>query len=283
MIISASRRTDIPAYYSEWFMRRINEGFVDVPNPFNPKQISHVSLKVEGVTAIAFWTRDPGPMSDKLDKLDSMDYKYYFMITLNNYPGNIEQNRKELSYSIDAFSSLSERIGKGRVCWRYDPIILTDRIDEDFHKRNFELLFQYLSGNTKKIITSIVTPYKKTISKFKKSGILLDDDQEKYKEILRFMMEMSKTANLDFHFCCPPDWLDSNIFPTAKCIDDDILRNELGLDISYVKDRSQRKNCRCNIAKDIGLNNTCPSGCIYCYATQKPDQKKISSYIKNTF
>jgi hypothetical protein len=269
MIISASRRTDIPAYYSDWFLDRIKKGCVDVPNPFNPKQVSHVSLMAEDVTAIAFWTRDPAPMLDKLDFLDKMGYKYYFMVTLNNYPKIIEPNRIELSDSLEAFYSLVNRIGKGRVCWRYDPIILTDSIDIDFHKKNFELLFNRLSFQTNKIITSVVTPYRKTISKFKKHGLFLNDDNEQYKIVFDYMKEISDSKGLNFSICCPPDWFVNNDFAKAKCIDDDLLRNELGIHIEYKKDRSQRKNCCCNISKDIGLNNTCRTGCLYCYATKK--------------
>ena len=133
MIISASRRTDIPAFYSQWFFNRIKEGYVLVPNPFNPKMISKVSLHPAVVDCIVFWTKNPAPMIDKLDHLQ--DYKYYFQFTLNPYGEKLENNLPSVDKRIDIFKRLSDKIGKEKVIWRYDPILTNEEYDVSIRRR----------------------------------------------------------------------------------------------------------------------------------------------------
>ena len=132
MIISASRRTDIPSFYSTWFFNRVREKHVLVPNPFNPKQISRVRLTPDVVDCIVFWTKNPTPMLDKLNHLK--DFKYYFQFTLNAYGKEIETNLPSFEQRIDTFKRLSDLIGKERVIWRYDPILTNETYNTDFQK-----------------------------------------------------------------------------------------------------------------------------------------------------
>ena len=139
MIISASRRTDIPSFYSTWFLNRIREKYILVPNPFNPKQISRVKLTPDVVDCIVFWTKNPAPMLDKLNHLK--DFKYYFQFTLNAYGKEIETNLPSFGQRIDTFKRLSDLIGKERVIWRYDPILTNKTYNTDFQKlRSSKLL-----------------------------------------------------------------------------------------------------------------------------------------------
>src|SRR5512143_1704999 len=161
MIISASRRTDIPAFYSEWFMKRIEEGHVMVRNPMNARQVSRISLEPELVDCIVFWTKDPSRMIGKLDVLDQKKYSYYFQFSLTPYGKDIEPSVPEKKKVVSAFIELSERIGKERVVWRYDPILLTDSINRDYHFRSFEHLAKALAGHTGKCIISFADFYKK--------------------------------------------------------------------------------------------------------------------------
>jgi len=124
MIISASRRTDIPAFYADWFMTRIREGFFHRVNPFNSKQVSAFSLKPEHLDAICFWTKNPKPLLQHLDELDQQGYNYYFQFTLNPYNKTFEPHVPALEERIATFKELAGRIGSERVVWRYDPIIL---------------------------------------------------------------------------------------------------------------------------------------------------------------
>ena len=158
MIISASRRTDIPAFYSQWFFNRIKEGYVLVPNPFNPKMISKVSLHPAVVDCIVFWTKNPAPMIDKLDHLQ--DYKYYFQFTLNPYGEKLENNLPSIDKRIDIFKRLSDKIGKEKVIWRYDPILTNEEYDVSFHKEDqheilHDIHFHVGAGNLKTIPKSV--------------------------------------------------------------------------------------------------------------------------------
>lgn len=157
MIISASRRTDIPAFYSQWFLNRIKEGYVLVPNPFNPKMISKVSLHPAVVDCIVFWTKNPAPMIDKLDHLQ--DYKYYFQFTLNPYGEKLENNLPSVDKRIDIFKRLSDKIGKEKVIWRYDPILTNEEYDVSFHKEAFAQIAYGLKDHTEKCMLGFIDHY----------------------------------------------------------------------------------------------------------------------------
>jgi hypothetical protein len=270
MIISASRRTDIPAYYSDWFYNRILAGYCTVPNPFNPKQISFVDLRPEAVDAIVFWTRNPKPLFKYLSFLDSNGYKYYFQFTLNNYPRILEPFRPGFDLAIRNFKVLSSTIGKGKVIWRYDPILLSDVTPADFHIRNFEKIARELAGFTERVMISLVDEYRKTVRNLKaldigyEGGVAKEGEMEK---LLKMIAEIATSNGLKIFSCAEPrDFSHLGIFP-GKCIDDELIRRELGVEIKYVKDKGQRKTCRCTVSKDIGANETCLMGCKYCYAT----------------
>jgi hypothetical protein len=134
MIISASRRTDIPAFYAEWFIKRIRAGFCIVPNPMNAKQTPIISLRPEDVDAIVFWSKNPSPLLPYLNELDQRGFNYYFQFTLNDYPRALEPNVPYLNTRLQIFKELSERIGSSRVVWRYDPIVISNFTDYQFHR-----------------------------------------------------------------------------------------------------------------------------------------------------
>lgn len=157
MIISASRRTDIPAFYSQWFFNRIKEGYVLVPNPFNPKMISKVGLSPTVVDCIVFWTKNPAPMIDRLDKLQ--DYKYYFQFTLNSYGEKLENNLPSIDKRIDTFKRLADKIGKEKVIWRYDPILPNGEYNVSFHQEAFARIADGLKDHTEKCMLGFIDHY----------------------------------------------------------------------------------------------------------------------------
>ena len=160
MIISASRRTDIPAFYSEWFLNRIRDGYVLVRNPMNIHQVSRIRLSPDVVDCIVFWTKNPKPMVQRLEELK--DYNFYFQFTLNSYATDVEPNVPSKGNDvIDTFIKLSEKIGANRIIWRYDPIIITDKYTIEYHTTYFEKLAQVLSGKFSKCVISFVDEYKK--------------------------------------------------------------------------------------------------------------------------
>lgn len=161
MIISASRRTDIPTYYSDWLLNRIKAGYVYVRNPMNVHQISKISLSPDVVDGIVFWTKNPIPMLDKLNALK--DYMYYFQFTLNSYGVDVERNiPSKNNVIVPTFQRLSDLIGPDRVIWRYDPIFLSETYTTDYHIHYFEELAKRLSSYTKKCTISFLDFYRNT-------------------------------------------------------------------------------------------------------------------------
>lgn len=268
MIISASRRTDIPAFYSEWFYRRIREGFVCVRNPVNPRQISRISLLREDVDGIVFWTKDPGPMLERLDEI--ADYPYYFQFTLNPYGTDIEPNVPSKDKTvIPAFKRLSDMIGPARVMWRYDPIIINSRYTVDYHAEYFDKLASRLSGYTNSCTISFLDIYKNTLKRLEDPSI-----EPISNEIMnRIAAEFSKTAagyHISLKTCAEAVDLEKYKIAHGRCIDSDIFEQITGNNYKYTKDRSQRAECGCTQSVDIGAYDCCLHGCRYCYATHSP-------------
>ena len=158
MIISASRRTDIPAFYAPWFFNRLREGYLMVPNPFNPKAVSRISLDPAVVDCIVFWTKNPAPMLPRLRELER--YKYYFQFTLNPYGADVENRLPDLSRRIETFKRLSDAIGRDRVIWRYDPILTNGKYDVGFHCEAFARIARALRDHTAKCMLGFIDHYR---------------------------------------------------------------------------------------------------------------------------
>jgi DNA repair photolyase len=277
MIISASRRTDIPAFYSEWFMNRLLEGYCLVPNPFNPRQVARISLVPEYVDAIVFWSKNPAPMLRFLPKVENMGYRFYFLFTVNAYPKDLEPNLPPLTERISTFIELSDRLGPRRVIWRYDPVILSNRTDASYHRKTFENLCQQLAGHTQRVIISIITLYRKTIrnlAPLEKQGYVFDKEPRRNPEIEAILSHMSKSAakhRLEIFTCAEKrDYTVLGIKP-SNCIDAALICDLWGIPVSSTKDPGQREHCGCALSRDIGMTDTCPHGCPYCYSTMNPE------------
>ena len=150
MIISASRRTDIPAFYSEWLLRRLDEGHVLVPNPWNPNQLGHIGLSSENVDCIVFWTKNPAPMLEKLKQIDRLGYRYYFTFTITGYDIDLERNLPPKNERMNTFRKLSEHLGPKRVDWRFDPIIVNDRYSVQWHLDTFGEICRKIGSYTER-------------------------------------------------------------------------------------------------------------------------------------
>jgi hypothetical protein len=264
MIISASRRTDIPAYYSEWFVNRIQEGFLYVRNPMNIHQISNIKLGRDVVDGIVFWTKNPIPMMDKLDKFK--DYPYYFQFTLTPYGREIEQGLPSKEEKlIPAFCELSKELGRERVVWRYDPIFLNDKYTMDFHKEHFRILASQIGRYTEKCTVSFLDLYRNTARNIQPFGIRTLNREEQRK----LMTEFVKTAEeygLYIDTCAEEIDLSQLGIKHACCIDKGRFERIGGYKLEAAKDSNQREACGCISSIDIGAYNTCKNGCVYCYA-----------------
>lgn len=269
MIISVSRRTDIPAFYSEWFFNRLKEGFVYVQNPINPKQVSKVVLSPETVDCFVFWTKNPKPMLKRLDELK--DYKYYFQFTITGYNSDVEMGINNKSDIIQTFKELSNSIGKDKVILRYDPIFLSKEYTIDYHVRAFRKLCSQLEGYTKKCVISFIDIYKKTERNTKPINII-EMTTDDINRIAKEFSKISAEHNITIETCSETYDLTHYGIEKGKCIDDRVISNIIGYEVNANKDATQREVCGCVKSIDIGQYNTCRHHCLYCYANYNIQQ-----------
>jgi hypothetical protein len=280
VIISASRRTDIPAFYSTWFMNRVRAGYCLVPNPFNRAQVSRVSLEPTQVDAIVFWTRNPRPLLPHLPELDAKGYRYYFLYTLMANPRQIDPGTPPVETSLETFRELAARIGPERVVWRYDPIFLTSITDPGFHVRTYRLIAEALNGCTKRSVVSIVQRYRKLekrMAALTAQGIeLLPWDDTTLAPLLRSLAEIALGNEMEVRSCADDHDVYRYGIPPGKCVDDELISRVFGVELESRKDTCQRKQCGCVASKDIGMYDSCLFGCTYCYATTSFEQARAN-------
>ena len=270
MILSVSRRSDIPAFYGNWFLDRLKKGTVVVANPFNPNTRRNISLKKEDVEAFVFWTRNPFPFFPCLDFIDKLGIPYYFLITLNDYPAYLEPMTPDRETAVSAVKKLYDRIGKGRIIWRYDPIILSSDTPIGFHKRNFSLIARLVSRFSFRVIISFLDWYPKVLRRFKQANLIVEDIRkfpEKYDETAEFLQIEAARHGLEIQSCAEDQMSAKHSLMNGKCIDDGLLNRKFGLVIPYKKDRHQRTRCLCQESVDIGTYGSCRFKCLYCYAS----------------
>lgn len=270
MILSASRRTDIPNYYSDWFYQRIKEGYCYVRNPVNAHQISKISLSPEVVDCIVFWTKNPAPMMARLPEVK--DYRYYFQFTLTGYGRDIEPNVPHKKESvIPTFKSLSKEIGKEKVIWRYDPILFTEKYTMEYHLSAFAQIAEALCGYTDKCVISFVDIYaknRKTMDGLRVQAF----PEEKLKEFAGKLSRIAGEHQMEIAACAEAmDLSDCGISPN-RCIDKRQIEKIIGCKLSGGKDKNQRGECGCMESVEIGAYDTCKNGCLYCYANQSEAQ-----------
>jgi hypothetical protein len=286
VIISASRRTDIPHYYGDWFIRRVRAGYCITKNPFFPDKRYRISLRSEDVDCFVFWTRCPVTLMPHLSELEAGGYPYYFLYTLVDYPRILEPGLPALEKRTELFRELAKSIGAERTVWRYDPIYLSAETDFAYHAERFRGIAQKLSGYTKRVIVSFYDSYRKTKTRLK---ALPEEFRPKQKpEMLReasflspdFMnfvsglAEAASSAGMKIQSCAEKiDLSPAGVRPGA-CIDAGLIQRLFGFRVPQKKDPNQRKRCRCALSRDIGAYETCISGCLYCYAAGDPGRAR---------
>ena len=268
MIISASRRTDIPAHYSDWFLQRVREGFVLVRNPRNAHQVRRVSLLPEDVDGIVFWTKNPLPMLPRLQELS--EYAYYFQATVTPYGPDVEPGIPDKEKVIlPSLLRLSDEIGPERVVWRYDPILLSEKYTMGFHFDAFESMARRLAGRVARCTVSFLDMYKNTARNARLMG-LAPVGEAYMLEMAGNIAAIAKTHGIPVDACAEP--LDFSRFGIgrARCVDPAILEAASGRPIEFRRQKGQRPECGCADSVDIGAYNSCPNGCGYCYANFSP-------------
>ncbi|MDR3301976.1 MAG: DUF1848 domain-containing protein [Spirochaetaceae bacterium] len=275
VIISASRRTDIPSYYAEWFFKRLRERYVLVRNPMNIHQISKVSLLPDVVDCIVFWTKNPRPMLDKLQLLAA--YPYYFQFTLNSYAQDIEAGLPGKQAIIDTFQKLSDTIGAEKVIWRYDPLLINEKYTIFYHVENFGTIAHALRGYAKKVTISFIDFY----SKITKNLNLLDIhpmSAEDKDSIAKQLSAIARENCFAIDTCAEDINLSQYGISHARCIDDRLIEQIIGCPLSVGKDKTQRLKCACVASVDIGAYNSCANACLYCYAND--NRKRVEENRK---
>ena len=271
MIISASRRTDIPAFYAEWFMNRIREGYCTVPNPFNSKHVSRISLEPEDVDIIVFWTRYPHPLMPFLNELNKRGYRYYFLYTLMNNPRVLDRKSPSHKRSLDTFCELADRIGKEKVVWRYDPIVFSTITDTNFHQETYHRMAEELKGYTTRSVISMVDIYRKVAKRLRllenRCIQIAEPTRTELNNLMKSLSVSARANDMEIQTCAEKQGLSLYGISSGKCIDDDLIRKVFSVDVTHRKDPSQRSACGCVASRDIGMYDTCRFECVYCYAT----------------
>lgn len=269
MILSVSRRTDIPNYYSQWFYNRIKEGFVYVRNPMNAHQVSRIEITPDVVDCIVFWTKNPEPMMERLEELSA--YHYYFQFTLTGYGRDMEpgipHKREKM---IPVFQALSDRIGKEKVIWRYDPIIFSQRYTPEYHLKAFEQIAMALKGFTEKCVISFVDEYAKNRKNMELLGAY-EMDRYQLPEFAKRISQIAKRNGMDTGSCAESIDLAECGIKHNCCIDKELIEKIIGGRIKAGKDRNQRPECGCMESVEIGTYHTCKNGCKYCYANSSAE------------
>lgn len=272
LFVSASRRTDIPAWYSDWFIRRIRAGSCRVRNPFRPSQEWVVDLSPEAVKAVFFWTRNPAPLLPHLPEIHGYGHRTIFHFTVTALPPEMEPGLAPLKERIAAFRILAQTIGPERVWWRYDPIILSPVWTPEWHCEAFSTLAQQLRGATNRVTFSLVDWYRKTARRLEPAAARFgpfaraDDQAPEGRALVARLAAIAALHNMRPVACCEPGWAEAGV-DSAPCIDAVAAGDLFGFEAETTRDPGQRTHCQCAPSFDIGAPHTCLGGCLYCYAT----------------
>ena len=316
LIVSASRSTDIPAVYADWFFHRLKVGYSAWTNPFNGVK-SYVSY--EDTRFIVFWSKNPKPLLSHLDYLKGHDINCYIQFTLNDYVAEgLERGVPKVEERIETFKTLVEKLGKGRVIWRFDPLILTDQITINGLLQKIENIGDQLLGYTEKLVFSYadISSYKKVKANLEKNKVNYSEwTKEQMIEFASRLVDLNKGKGWNYALATCGEVADLDGIEHNHCVDDNLmirfaykdtkLMKFLGVEIHTIEnslfgaepipanaimlnanqfaikkknnaDKGQRVACGCMVSKDIGEYNTCPHLCEYCYANTSKEAATLN-------
>ena len=260
MIINTGSRTDIPAFYSRWFLNRIEEGFVCTRNPYND-DIYRYPLDSKIIDCLCFCTKNPKPLLDNIEKLD--DFNQFWFVTITPYGRDVEVNVPSIKKLIKSFKELSETLGINKVSWRYDPIFITEKYSPDFHIDMFEEMASELSEYTNDCTVSFIDLYQKVLRNFPQAKEVSTDER------LMIGEEFAKIAekyHIKMKTCVEGTLLDRFGFDSSGCMTQEVIEKAIGKNLKIPKGKYRIRECDCIFGRDIGAYNTCMHGCRYCYA-----------------
>ena len=267
MIINTGQRTDIPAFYSEWFANRLREGFVCVRNPYDPSQVSRYRLDPSVVDVIGFCTKNPEPMFKYMDLLK--DYGQYWYVTITPYGRDIEPNVPDKHRLLDDFGKLSEIVGIDSVGWRYDPILISERYTMEYHLRAFEQMAAALDGYTKTVVISFIDLYPKVRRNFPEAA---EVSKAQRLELGKAIIGIAASHGMTVKPCAEGDELAAYGADCSGCMKVSDYEKAIGKRLIAPKRQGARAECVCYLSCDIGAYNTCKHLCRYCYANAEPQK-----------
>ena len=265
MIINSGQRTDIPAFYADWFANRLKEGFVCVRNPYNPHQVSRYRLDPTVVDCIGFCTKNPAPMFPYMDLLK--DYGQYWFVTITPYGKDIEPNVKDKHELLADFKKLSDIVGVDSVGWRYDPIFITDKYSAEYHLRAFRQIAAALEGATKTAVISFIDLYPKVRRNFPEAR---EVTKEQRLMLGKEMIKISAAHGMTLKPCAEGEELAQFGADCGGCMRISDYEKAIGKRLNAPKRKGARAECACYLSCDIGAYNTCKHLCKYCYANAEP-------------
>ena len=275
-VISASRRTDISAFYSSWFMNRIRDGVVGVRSPFG-RRMFEVPLRPKDVIAIVFWTKNAAPLLPYLDELRDRGYPFTFLYTVNNYPSALEPRVPPLAHTLATLETLRRKVPNLLIRWRYDTIVFADELTAKWHVKNFSFLCKQLAPYTDQCIFSFCDYYRKTIRNMEQRlpHYFVPDEQQS-RELAGSLAEIAEAHGMILASCAHHSLVSGSI-QHARCIDPEWLKGAVDSlprreALLALKTTPTRPGCLCAASRDIGAYDTCPHGCVYCYANANPEQ-----------
>jgi hypothetical protein len=267
MIVSASYRTDIPAFYSAWFLRRLAEGSCRVRNPYGGAAYE-VSLREGEVDGFVFWSRNMAPLAPHLATV-RVRAPFIVQYTLTGYPRALENSVIDAPRAIAQITDLATSWGKRAVVWRYDPIVVTTLTPPVWHESNFQRLAAALARRTDEVVVSFASPYRKTqrnlAAAARRHGFAWSDPEPAEKRtLLRRLAAFAGAHGMRLTVCSQPTLIGPES-GEARCIDADRLA-DVAQRVVVAKEKGNRPGCRCALSRDIGAYDSCPHGCVYCYA-----------------
>jgi hypothetical protein len=279
VIISASYKTDIPAFYSPWFMRRLHAGYCKTVNPYG-RQVYTLPLTPDVVDGFVFWTKNIGPFLDSLPQIQRLGYPFVVQYTITGYPRELEERVLDAAHTVASLRALADRYGPAVPVWRYDPILITSLTPPAWHRRNFASLARSLQGATDEVVVSFAQVYKKARRNLNEaahtSGFTWHEHEmtppETARELVAELAGMAASYGMRLTICSQHMLHTPGVTQEARCVDAERLERVSGKSLlGRIKLQGNRAECGCYASRDIGEYDTCPHGCVYCYAVLNRD------------
>ena len=276
MIIHTGLRTDIPAFYSEWFYNRIREGYVLARNPYRQNQIYSYRLDPKVVDCICFCTKNPKPMLEKLDEISA--FNQFWFVTITSYEKDIEKNVPHYSKVMESFRQLSDRLSPKQVSWRYDPVFISEKYSLEYHLEKFEEFCTGLGGYTEECVISFIDLYEKTKRNFPEAREVTVDEQL---AIGKDFSRISKRHKIQLKTCAEGRLLQRFGVDCNGCMTREVFEKAIDNNLKVPKGKGKSRECDCILGSDIGFYNTCNHNCIYCYANSNMNLVKKNMKLHN--